>query len=242
MRVLNLWQKNEVFTPGVIQPLLALASDDASHSRPRNSEPHRDHSTHSMERHRDRSRYHQDTSKRSSGEDPGNNQNLDLSTATTIIQQQQEQISALLQQQQQLQTQATSLLAPALSSVLVQQQGPPGVCVCVCECVCTCTCMCACKCNKRSKVNSVMPASSTLSILPHHTLIRSYTHMLIHPYTHTPIHSYTRRNAAVGGSVVSAATDSTAAPAASHPAEAGQWGGGRGGWRRGRGAGSDQQC
>lgn len=54
-----------------------------------------------------------------------NHPNLDLTTATTIIQQQQEQISALLQQQQQLQTQATSLLAPALSNVLGQQQ-PPG--------------------------------------------------------------------------------------------------------------------
>ena len=51
--------------------------------------------------------------------------NLDLNTATTIIQQQQEQISALLQQQQQLQSQATSLLGPAFSTVLAQQ--PSGV-------------------------------------------------------------------------------------------------------------------
>ena len=56
--------------------------------------------------------------------------NLDLNTAATIIQQQQEQISALLQQQEQLQSQATSLLGPAFSTVLAQQ--PSGLCVCVC--------------------------------------------------------------------------------------------------------------
>ena len=112
-----------MFPPDVIQPLLALASTDVIHSNPR----HRDHK--SVERHQDTSLlgleqppHLGDVGK--AEDDPGDNQNLDLNTATTIIQQQQEQISALLQQQQQLQTQATSLLAPALSSVLVQQQQP----------------------------------------------------------------------------------------------------------------------
>ena len=130
VRVLNLWQRNEVFPPDVIQPLLALASTDVTHGKTRGSERQEDTSLLGLEQeHQERSQL--DIVK--SGEDPGNNQNLDLSMATTIIQQQQEQISALLQQQHQLQTQATSLLAPALSSVLVQQQQSSSSGIILCE-------------------------------------------------------------------------------------------------------------
>ena len=45
---------------------------------------------------------------------------LDLESANAIIQQQQSQIQALLQQQQQLQSQASTLLGPALQGLLSQ--------------------------------------------------------------------------------------------------------------------------
>ena len=132
MRVLNLWQKNEVFTPEVIQPLLALASDHAPQEKSKELEQHEDRlepRVDLLERHEDRMERHGERPPHphpvKASVDPTNS-NLDLGTATTIIQQQQEQITALLQQQQQLQTQATSLLAPALQSVLVQQPGAGG--------------------------------------------------------------------------------------------------------------------
>jgi hypothetical protein len=139
VRVLNLWQKNEVFPSEVIQPLLALASSDAPQRRPKRMNRDRiEPQFPTMERHGDGGGPRLLMGEQIEGGPPMGEQseggplggaNLDLNTAATIIQQQQEQISALLQQQEQLQSQATSLLGPAFSTVLAQQ--PSGLCVCV---------------------------------------------------------------------------------------------------------------
>ena len=117
MRVLNLWQKNDIYTPEIIQPLMKLASQNRgsfgedggsgassfNHSQSSAMEPTKKPLSQSFQ---------------SSGTGPAASKGMpDLKgnpDATLIIQQQQQKIEELMQQQQQL------LQAQALQSLLGQ--------------------------------------------------------------------------------------------------------------------------
>lgn len=124
MRVLNLWQKNDIYTPDVIQPLMKLASENrGNHEEESGSGMPYNHSQSSV----------MEPSKKSSSSlsslQPFKSSSAGVAAgmgsmavpdlkgnpdAALIIQQQQQKIEELMQQQQQL------LQAQALQSLLGQ--------------------------------------------------------------------------------------------------------------------------
>ena len=116
--MLNLWQKNDIYAPDIIQPLMKLASENRgsfggessgsasfNHSQPSAMEPSKKSSSSQVFQ---SSTVGSAVSKGAAPDQKGN------SDAASIIQQQQQKIEELMQQQQQL------LQAQALQSLLGQ--------------------------------------------------------------------------------------------------------------------------
>ena len=136
IRVLNLWQKNEVFPPDVIQPLLSLAPDPGKQccqiicpNTSNSSIIIIATSGATLNQALPTAPPTMKAGKENSEEGSGESSALDLDSANVIIQQQQAQIQALLQQQQQLQSQANTLLAPALQVSCVCVHVYRNVCI-----------------------------------------------------------------------------------------------------------------